>query len=214
MDRILNVLLVVPVFLFALCFHEFAHAWVATRRGDPTPKALGRLTLHPLAHADMLGTFILPTLCVFLSGPFFGWAKPVPVDISKLKRGRLDMALVAFAGPASNLILAFLATAFLWGVRQAPPFELTATLATFSVLAIHVNLMLAFFNLLPIPPLDGFMIVQAGLRESWVRQIERVSGIITLSLMFLLFSGGLSLLSLPVVKTSKWLFSLAGLATN
>src|SRR3954470_20795806 len=96
---LMNVLLLVPVFLFSLCVHEYAHAWVAVRRGDPTPVLMGRLSMHPLAHADWVGTLLLPIICIYNGWPFFGWAKPVPVDARNFRNGRRDMALVAAAGP-------------------------------------------------------------------------------------------------------------------
>src|SRR4051794_8394875 len=88
-------------FLFALCFHEFAHGWVAKMRGDRTAEIMGRLTLNPLAHADMIGTVILPLASILTGIPFFGWAKPVPVDERNLKNPRIDMFWIAFAGPLS-----------------------------------------------------------------------------------------------------------------
>ena len=94
-------LLLVPVLLFALCFHEFAHAWVANKLGDPTAKHSGRLTLNPLAHLDLMGSLMI----LFVG---FGWAKPVPVDVRYLQNPRTDMMKVAFAGPAANLLLAFI----------------------------------------------------------------------------------------------------------
>src|SRR6185436_15011255 len=94
-------------FLFALCFHEFAHGWVAKMRGDNTAEQLGRLTLNPIAHADLIGTFILPVSAIVFGIPiFFGWAKPVPVNIRNLKNIRTDMFWIALAGPASNIFLA------------------------------------------------------------------------------------------------------------
>src|SRR5688572_21615514 len=101
---LLRVVLLVPVFLFSLCFHEFAHAWLATKCGDPTPANEGRLTMHPMAHADLFGTLILPILCIYYGLPFFGWAKPVPIDARNFKRGRTDVAFVAAAGPLANII--------------------------------------------------------------------------------------------------------------
>src|SRR4051812_12673184 len=166
---LLNVLLLVPVFLFSLCVHEFAHAWTAVKRGDPTAQLLGRLSLHPMAHADLFGTLLLPTLCIYYGLPFVGWAKPVPIDIRNLKHGRRDMALVAIAGPLSNVVLALMATAGLALLTHVPalaehlPQNLMETMQVFAVVGIQVNLALAIFNLLPVPPLDGFNVVQAFL---------------------------------------------------
>jgi Zn-dependent protease len=100
-------------FLFALCFHEFAHGWIAKTRGDNTAELMGRLTLNPMAHADMIGTFALPIMAIVFSVPiFFGWAKPVPVNIRNLKNPRVDMFWIALAGPASNILLAVLGLLF------------------------------------------------------------------------------------------------------
>jgi Zn-dependent protease len=193
-----NVLLLVPVMLFSLCVHEYAHAWVATKRGDPTPASLGRLTLQPWAHWDLLGTILLPVACIYYGLPFIGWAKPVPVDIRNLKWGRRDMALVAMAGPIANVILALLATALLGGLVRAPiEAEVLKTIQIFTVVAIQVNLMLAIFNLLPVPPLDGFNIVQGVLPIRWVIQLAKMAPLVNLLLLAMLFTGGLRYLAIP-----------------
>ncbi len=150
----------IPVFLLALTIHEFAHGWLANRLGDSTARLQGRLTLNPLAHLDPIGT-----LAIVLIG--FGWARPVPVDPRQLRRPRRDMMLVAAAGPASNLILAT-ACAFCYrmipwgaaGLGWAWLFlPVRATLRT----GVWVNVILAVFNLLPIPPLDGSRVVSGFL---------------------------------------------------
>ena len=208
-NGLLNVLLLVPVFLFSLCVHEFAHGWVASLCGDPTPEESGRLTLHPMAHADLWGTLLIPIICIYNGWPFIGWAKPVPVDVTRMKRGRTDMALVAAAGPASNLILALLSTAFL-GVRVRLPLEhnLMETLQTFSVVSIQVNLMLAFFNLIPLPPLDGFNVLQGFLPVRAVVTILRYGQHAHLILFVLLFTGGLRFILAPVQIGFRYLVGL------
>ena len=111
MDLIATAFLAVKYFipfLFALCFHEYAHGWVAKLRGDRTAEIMGRLTLNPLAHADMIGTVILPLVSIVSGIPFFGWAKPVPVDARNLKNPKVDMFWIAAAGPLSNLLLALI----------------------------------------------------------------------------------------------------------
>ena len=208
---LINVILLVPVFLFSLCFHEFAHAWVAVKRGDPTPQLMGRLSLHPMAHADILGTLILPTLAIYTGAPFLGWAKPVPVDIRNLKRGRKDYALVAAAGPVANILLALISTTILFILIRLPlQHQVVETIQTFSVVAIKVNLMLAFFNLLPIAPLDGFNVIQGflpGRAAVFFSKLARFSGLI---LIFLLLTGGLRYLAIPVNIVFSFLVNLAG----
>lgn len=210
-SNLLNVILLVPVFLFSLCFHEFAHAWVAVKRGDPTPELLGRLSMHPMAHADILGTLVLPALAIYSGAPFFGWAKPVPIDIRNLKYGRRDYALIAFAGPLANLILALVATGLLAILVRIPtPHQILETLQLFSIVSIQVNLMLAFFNLLPIAPLDGFNVIQGIVPQKIairLNQFARFSGLI---LIVLLITGSLRYLAIPVNIVFKFLIQSIG----
>jgi len=130
--------------------HEFAHAWAATRLGDETPRLDGRVTLYPMAHVDWLGTVILPFLTSLFAGGFLGWGKPVRTNPAALRGGVNGLALVALAGPASNIVLAFLllVVARLL-VTLAPP------AASFAAHGAQLSLYLALFNLLPVPPLDG-----------------------------------------------------------
>ena len=138
-------ILLIPVLLFALVFHEFSHGWVANKLGDPTAKYAGRLTLNPMAHLDLFGSLMI----LFVG---FGWAKPVPVDSRYLANPRTDMMKIAFAGPASNLLLAFIAGSII---------RLTGNMGVLSSMLImfaQINIMLAVFNMIPIPPLDGSQI--------------------------------------------------------
>ena len=137
--------LLIPVLLFALVFHEFAHGWVANKLGDPTAKYAGRLTLNPIAHLDMFGSLMI--LCVG-----FGWAKPVPVDSRYLANPRTDMMKIAFAGPAANLLLAFITGILIRATGYLGPFT------TMMIMFTQINIMLAVFNMIPIPPLDGSQI--------------------------------------------------------
>ena len=138
-------LLLVPVLLFALCFHEFAHAWMANKLGDPTAKHSGRLTLNPLAHLDPMGSLMI----LFVG---FGWAKPVPVDVRYLQNPRIDMMKISFAGPAANLLLAFVGGTIIRAQLVG------GSLILMLVLFTQINIMLAVFNMIPIPPLDGSQI--------------------------------------------------------
>ena len=137
--------LLIPVLLFALVFHEFSHGWVANKLGDPTAKYAGRLTLNPIAHLDMMGSLMI----LFVG---FGWAKPVPVDSRYLASPRTDMMKIAFAGPASNLLLAFIAGSFIRFTGNL------GSLSTMLMMFTQINIMLAVFNMIPIPPLDGSQI--------------------------------------------------------
>ncbi len=137
--------LLIPVLLFSLVFHEFSHAWVANKLGDPTARYAGRLTLNPMAHLDPIGGLMI----LFVG---FGWAKPVPVDIRYLRNPRVDMMKIAFAGPASNLLLAFIGGTIL---RSG---FVHGTVAMMIMLFTQINIMLAVFNMIPIAPLDGSQI--------------------------------------------------------
>jgi Zn-dependent protease len=136
--------------------HEFAHAWVATRLGDDTPRLQGRVTLYPLAHVDWLGTAVLPFLTALLGGGFLGWGKPVYTDTSKLRGGLNGLALVALAGPFSNILLAVVMAVI---ARLTLPFAPAA--AQFAAGGVQLSLYLAIFNLLPVPPLDGSKLLLA-----------------------------------------------------
>ena len=152
-SRALSFLFILPIFLVSLTIHEYAHGWMAYRYGDDTAKRMGRLTLNPLAHISLLGTIILPLIA------HFGWAKPVPVNFSILTKKQIFK--VAAAGPFANILLALvLAGAFhLFGLGAL------TLLGNFVLLAILFNLILAVFNLLPIPPLDGSKMVYARLKS-------------------------------------------------
>ena len=152
-SRALSFLFVLPIFLVSLTIHEYAHAWVAYKYGDDTAKSMGRLTLNPLAHISLLGTIIMPLLVRF------GWAKPIPVNFSILTKKQIFC--VAVAGPLANILLALILTgAFhLFGLEAIP------LLGGFVFLAIILNVILAVFNLIPIPPLDGSRLVYALLKS-------------------------------------------------
>ena len=155
--------------LLSLTVHEAAHAWTADSLGDPTARLLGRVSLNPVVHADLIGTVVFPLVAMVSGVPLIGWAKPVPVDIRRLKYGRKGFVLVAAAGPASNVVLAFLA-AF---ISLAIPYDSGAgPVAEFLARAVQLNLLLAVFNMLPIPPLDGGNVLAGLLPPSLARVID------------------------------------------
>lgn len=143
--------LLIPVLLFALVFHEYSHAWVAHKLGDDTAAYQGRLTLNPLAHLDPIGSLMI----LFVG---FGWAKPVPVNPAFLRNPRTDMMKIAFAGPASNLILAFIG-GLLFRFLSSGMLEFSSpTIRMMLLMFTQINIALAVFNMIPIPPLDGSQI--------------------------------------------------------
>jgi len=166
------------VLLFSLTVHETAHAWTADRLGDPTARLLGRVSLNPVVHADLIGTVLFPLIGMMTSAPIIGWAKPVPVNISRLRRERRDYVLVAAAGPASNLLLAVGAAFVLAALPIAPVVlgepNVSAPIATFLSRALELNVLLAVFNMLPIPPLDGGNVVGGLLSPPLARQFDRI----------------------------------------
>jgi Zn-dependent protease len=181
-DTPLQIVALVPALVCAIVFHEVAHGWVANMLGDPTAKERKRLSLNPLRHVDIFGTLILPGLLALSGAPVFGWAKPVPVNKWRLRNPRFGMMAVAAAGPGTNLLLAALAAILigvfgrlgdvlaLLGVTSAEPSLLGASLGFFLL----INVFLATFNLLPIPPFDGSHIVEGLLPQRAARAYERM----------------------------------------
>ena len=158
-DFATQILIAFIVLLFSLTVHESAHAWTADRLGDPTARLLGRVSLNPLVHADPIGTVLFPLVAMVAGVPLIGWAKPVPVNVGRLRHHRRDYVLVAAAGPASNLILAVAAAIGLHLLTVSPVTlgepNLSAPAASMLTRALQLNVLLAVFNMLPIPPLDG-----------------------------------------------------------
>lgn len=200
------ILWAIPV-IFAITLHEVAHGLVATLKGDCTAKMLGRLTVNPIKHIDLIGTVIVPIALFMVGGFIFGWAKPIPVNPRNFKNPKKDMALVAIAGPIANLIMAIFWTVVLkvavgYIPNDAYPSEAIAYMAQIGIM---VNLILAILNLIPLPPLDGSRVVSAllpGHLEYYYNKIEPYGFII---LLLLLITGILGHIMMPIYL---WILSL------
>ena len=143
------------VLLLSLTIHEAAHAWTADKLGDPTARALGRVSLNPLVHIDWIGTVLLPLIAMYSRLPIIGWAKPVPVALRNLRNPRRDFMIVAAAGPISNLLQAVVYALLFHAVSGSGGEDAHQILSGVLQLGVYINLLLAFFNLIPVPPLDG-----------------------------------------------------------
>jgi Zn-dependent protease len=215
-DRIAQGITYFVVLLFSLSFHESAHAWMASRMGDDTARDLGRVSLNPLVHIDLVGTVLIPLIQIFgPSGiPLMGWAKPTPVQARNFRAGNLakGQILVASAGPVSNLILALVFTVALFVVvrlgitpdSQAALFRLITT-------GVLINVALAVFNMLPLPPLDGSHVASWGLPRPLAEAYDRVMGAYGQYILLLLFiTGVLSWITSPlIVLLQRGLYRLA-----
>lgn len=215
-DDLLRLAIQIPLFILAISIHEAAHAWAAWRLGDPTAVIQGRLTLNPKAHLDPLGTIMF--IISALTGFGFGWAKPVPVNPYNLRNLNRDMALVAAAGPISNVLQAFFWTvvlAFFTSLSGLFPgnFRYAAEQIFGSLFqaGIIVNLGLAVFNLIPLPPLDGSRILRLFLPENFRRQMDylEATGIGFILLIVLLWFGVLSIIWKPAFLLAQWLIGIA-----
>ena len=182
--------------LASLTVHEWAHAWTADRLGDPTARLLGRVSFNPIVHIDPIGTVVLPLLAAYTTGFVFGWAKPVPVNISRLGQPKRDFMIVAAAGPASNLVMAAgaaLVFRALGGIEAMG--EPAIRVLYFFV---SINVLLAVFNMLPVPPLDGGNVLAGLLPDSFAPLINGLRQFGFLILLALIVSGVLELIVRPV----------------
>lgn len=189
----MEIIVLLPVLFFSIILHEFAHGYVAYRMGDDTAYMSGRLTLNPISHVDLIGTIAVPAVCWLFGWPLFGWAKPVPVNPMRLPSPHKDMGKVAFAGPACNLILATLCALFL---KLTVAFQaqlgqhMVISLAHILQYGLFVNVFLAVFNLIPIPPLDGGRVLTALLPLSAAVKYDRFVGRYGMWIVFALILTG------------------------
>lgn len=200
----------IPAFLLALSGHEGSHAWAADKLGDPTARRMGRITLNPLAHIDPIGTFIFPLLLIWAGIPPIGWAKPVMVNSYNLRHPRQDNLWISLAGPGANMALAVL-SALLFrviiaiGGLSGNQFWLEP-LTNFLIMSVIINLLLAFFNLIPIPPLDGSGIVMGLLPNEYVRSYEQLRPFGFMIILVLFWIGLIDKVLLPLVYSLATLF--------
>jgi Zn-dependent protease len=200
--NVTNLIISLLVLIFSLSVHEAAHAWSASQLGDDTAKRLGRVTLNPIAHTDPIGTLLLPLIAMVSGAPLIGWAKPTPVNTRNLRQPRRDHILVTAAGPISNLLIAFAAAAAIRAGAIAGGNWLDLLL----YVALTLNVLLAVFNMLPIPPLDGGQILMALLPPQVALKLGFMYQYGFLILMGLLVSGILwALIGPPYYLILSWL---------
>jgi Zn-dependent protease len=189
------------VLLFSLTVHEMAHAWTADRLGDPTARLLGRVSLNPIVHADPIGTVVFPLISLVSGAMLIGWAKPVPVTLRYLRHPRRDYMIVAAAGPVSNLILALFAAVVLAIVPVSPQTlgesNVSVPIAKLLVALVNLNVLLALFNMLPIPPLDGGNVLAGLLPANLAEVFNKMRPYGFLLLYALILSNGFSYIVMP-----------------
>lgn len=198
-----EVLIQIVVLIASLSVHEAAHAWAANHLGDPTARQLGRLTLNPVVHIDPIGTLLFPLIAMLTNLPLIGWAKPVPVDPRHLRHPKRDFALIAAAGPASNLVMAVIGAIVFAVLPDAAPGDIAAraVLRPLDILIlnfIQLNVLLAVFNMIPVPPLDGGNVLLGVLPHAGARVVEQLRPYGFLILYALMLTGTLSFLLGPV----------------
>jgi len=192
----MNLLLSLCIFFFAVIIHEYAHGWVAWKLGDSTARFMGRLTLNPLAHIDPIGTIFLPLVLIVTRSPvLFGWAKPVPVDFFNLNNPKRDMVWVGIAGPAANILFAIALALLL----KIPLLAANYFAASVIIAAIMSNLVLAVFNLVPIPPLDGSRVAMGLLPYNLGIEYAKIEPYGFMIIFGLLWIGFLNTIIWPVV---------------
>jgi Zn-dependent protease len=204
-------------FLLAVVGHEFGHGLVARMWGDKTAEEQGRLTLNPIPHIDPIGTLLFPIINM-VSGMniMFGWAKPVPIDPRRFRKFRPGLFCVALAGPFSNFLIAFMCALGLCMMIKyvAPDFTFFKELTTMLEIGVYINFGLGFFNLIPLPPLDGSKIVESMLSYPAMQKYEKLSKYSLFILLALMFTGAISYLNGPILFLGNLCLALAAWATG
>jgi len=205
------------VILFAITIHEAAHGWAAYKLGDPTAQIMGRITLNPAPHIDPIGTVLMPAILIIMGAPPFGWAKPVPVNPANLRNPKRDNMLISAAGPASNFLAAFMALIAILFLKALNPntslyirsflmgrsgiqggFHPLEGLAVILFYAVFLNVLLAVFNLIPIPPLDGSGIVEGFLSDEASRTYDKIRPFGFIIILGLIYLGLLDIILRPI----------------
>lgn len=209
-DLIARLAIQIPAFLLAIVIHEASHAFMATKFGDDTPKYNGRLTLDPLVHLDLLGTVIFPLIGALIGGMMFGWAKPVPIDPRNFKNIRSGIFWVSFAGPLSNIILAVVCSfllAFMF-TNVSNDFYFFSPFTQILRASISINIILAVFNLIPFPPLDGSKMVSSFLNYKQLMQYESLARYSFIFFIFLMMTGALYYVITPALYLGEMTIGL------
>lgn len=207
MNNILTIAIQLLVILLALSVHESAHAWMAERFGDPTGRLQGRISLNPMAHIDPIGTVIFPVMLALMGAPVFGWAKPVMVNPYNLRNPRKDGIYIAAAGPVSNIIMAIGGIVVFIILKQAgivgSIYVTSRSAEAITILLLNlilINLFLAIFNLLPIPPLDGSRILEGILEGEALRTFKKIEPYGFMILIAVIYLGIFDIVARPVIN--------------
>ena len=199
LSLIQKIVIYAPPIIFAITVHEAAHGYAAKHFGDMTAYNAGRITLNPLKHIDLFGTILLPAMTILLGGILFGWAKPVPVDFSRLRNPKKDMLWVAAAGPASNFLMAII-WLFVIKFAMGAPETISLPLVEMAKAGIQINIVLMVLNLLPLPPLDGGRIAVSLLPMPYAMKFAKIERFGFLILIALLFTGMLNKILDPFIN--------------
>jgi len=205
MHKILLIIIQFAVVLFAISVHESAHGWMANKFGDPTAKLQGRITLNPIAHIDLIGTIIFPIFLAIIGAPVFGWAKPVMVNPYNLKNPRKDGMFISAAGPISNIISGFVGIVIFlilksFGIVSLYTGGAIEVLSYILYFFIIINIFLAIFNLIPIPPLDGSGIIEGLLHNEALEMYLKIKPYGFLILLIIIYTNLLNIIANPIIS--------------